>query len=261
MKNSKSYRDLKGEEGFSLIELVVAVAILAILSIVGVVAYSKITDNARQAVVDNTAAQVLKAAIAYKTDGTKTAKDAETEWNNSADTETISVEVQDNSQCITVIATHAEGETATRMAGDGCGGITPPAGEDNNQGNTEAFKYRINLEIRGWLITDDDSELDSIQVRFPLTDDVFTAPKVDELGTFETFETFDIPGSSGLTEADFDHLFDEGMTEEYFNQALELYGRDENSSPGIVACSRMPDQDTFEGSTEIKAYECSILSV
>lgn len=257
----KNVQRKKGDEGFSLIELVIAVAILAILSIVGVVAYGQITKNSRQTAVDNAAAQVLKGAIAYKADGSKTPTDAETEWNNSADTERVSVDVQERGQCITVIATHAEGETATRKAGDSCDGTTPVEDDDNNSGTVEeARKYRINLEISTWSITDDDSNLDSVQVRFPLTNDTFTAPKVSDW-EFGTHETFDIPGSSGITEEQLQNLgTDWDQSAVFFEQALDAYDRNQYSTPGQVGCSRDTSADTTEGNTEIIGYRCYIQS-
>lgn len=57
------------EEGFSLIELVVAVGILAILSVTGVVAYSSITDQSRRTATDSAASEVYRAAVAAEADG------------------------------------------------------------------------------------------------------------------------------------------------------------------------------------------------
>lgn len=51
-------------DGFSLLELVVAVSIMLILGVVGFVSYQNYTDNARQAALDTSANQVLTAVIA-----------------------------------------------------------------------------------------------------------------------------------------------------------------------------------------------------
>lgn len=56
----KKYTD----EGFSLLELVVAVSIMLILGIVGFVSYQSYTDNARQAALETSANQVLTAVVA-----------------------------------------------------------------------------------------------------------------------------------------------------------------------------------------------------
>ena len=82
----KARKEAKGDEGFSLIELVVAVGILAILSVTGVVAYSQITKNSRKTATDSAAAEVFTAAVAYENDNdpATTAATAMTDWNNSA---------------------------------------------------------------------------------------------------------------------------------------------------------------------------------
>ena len=85
----KARKEAKGDEGFSLIELVVAVGILAILSVTGVVAYSQLTTNARQTAVDSAVAEVFTAAVAYENDNDPTGTTAETaasEWNAAAGT-------------------------------------------------------------------------------------------------------------------------------------------------------------------------------
>lgn len=82
----KARKEAKGDEGFSLIELVVAVGILAILSVTGVVAYSQITKNARETATTSAAAEVFTAAVAYENDNdtATTAKTAMDEWNGAA---------------------------------------------------------------------------------------------------------------------------------------------------------------------------------
>ena len=49
-----------GDEGFSLIELVVVVAVLAILAAIAIPAFTSINDNAKQAAAKNTIAQIAK---------------------------------------------------------------------------------------------------------------------------------------------------------------------------------------------------------
>ena len=49
-----------GEEGFSLIELVVVVAVLAILAAIAIPSFTSIQDNAAQAAAKNTVATIVK---------------------------------------------------------------------------------------------------------------------------------------------------------------------------------------------------------
>lgn len=58
----------KNNDGFSLLELVVAVGILLVLTVGGLLAYNGITNNARQAAVDSAASEVYTAAVAYEAD-------------------------------------------------------------------------------------------------------------------------------------------------------------------------------------------------
>lgn len=60
LKNTLRYR----HEGFSLLEIVVAVSILLVLSVVGFIAYQGFTDNARQAAVERAAHDVFTASVA-----------------------------------------------------------------------------------------------------------------------------------------------------------------------------------------------------
>ena len=148
--DAKNIQRKKGDEGFSLIELVIAVGILAILSIVGVVAYKTLNNQARQAAVENAAAVVLKAAAAYDIDGSKKPVDARDEWMNTSGngrgSKPITVELTDENNCITVSAVHDAGNHAERSYGTGCeggskfpengteGGITDP-GNNDHEGN------------------------------------------------------------------------------------------------------------------------------
>lgn len=78
----KARREAAKNDGFSLLELVVAVGILLVLTVGGLLAYNGITNNARQAAVDSAASEIYTAASAYEADNdpkTK-AEDAATEW-------------------------------------------------------------------------------------------------------------------------------------------------------------------------------------
>lgn len=118
-------KNKRNDDGFSLIELVVAVGILAILSVVGVVAYNGLTKNARKAAVQSAASEVLTGAVAYDTDGSKTPADAGAEWNSTSKKgkdgkASIVVDVKSTSVCIAVEAKHVEGERSVRSSGTNC---------------------------------------------------------------------------------------------------------------------------------------------
>lgn len=74
------------EQGFSLLELVVAVGILLVLTVGGLLAYSSITDNARQASVNNLADEIytVVAANLSDTDSTTTIESAMENWAENA---------------------------------------------------------------------------------------------------------------------------------------------------------------------------------
>lgn len=158
MNRYKTYRNLKGEQGFSLIELVIAVGILAILAVVGVVAYGKLTNQARQTAVDTAAATVLKGALANKASETKSPKDAETEWMNSRGDDKIEVEVIEKSECLTVEARSPFwGNTSTKSAGKNCptnpgasdnGGYTPPVSDNGGDESNSSTNHRLLIDAR-----------------------------------------------------------------------------------------------------------------
>ncbi len=59
-KVKKTLNCKPGEEGFSLIELVVVVAVLAILAAIAIPSFTSIQDNAAQAAAKNTIATIVK---------------------------------------------------------------------------------------------------------------------------------------------------------------------------------------------------------
>lgn len=108
------------DDGFSLLELVVAVGILLVLTVGGLLAYSGITDNARQAAVDSAASEVYTAAAAYEADNqaSTVAADAGTEWTGSAKADsglTARSGVNANGE-VGVVVERASGSTITHTA-------------------------------------------------------------------------------------------------------------------------------------------------
>jgi len=88
---------LKQDNGFSLLELVVAVGILLILTLGGLLAYNGITDNARNAAVQKAANEVYDTAMARHSGGdTGSPTSADDDWNGSAANDNqIATEVSD----------------------------------------------------------------------------------------------------------------------------------------------------------------------
>lgn len=91
----KNYLKEVDENGFSLLELVVAVGILLVLTVGGLLAYNGITRNARMAAVQSAADEVYTMAQSYKTTGVDPVI-AEDEYNETA--KEISVEVDKTSE-------------------------------------------------------------------------------------------------------------------------------------------------------------------
>lgn len=122
-------KEFAKDDGFSLLELVVAVGILLVLTVGGVLAYQGITNNARQAAVDKAASEAFTAAQAYRLDSRSdtVAKDVEAEWNGTKKGDSMNLEVLDSPTCLRVTATHERGQSAVRQEGEGCEG----AGSEN----------------------------------------------------------------------------------------------------------------------------------
>jgi len=89
------------EEGFSLLELVVAVGVLLVLTVGGLLAYNGIIGSARQAAVNNAAETVYDQAMMYRTDDKPdtTIQTAVDQWNKSA-----GIELPENIATINTIA-------------------------------------------------------------------------------------------------------------------------------------------------------------
>lgn len=85
----------KNEDGFSLLELVVAIGILLVLTVGGLIGYSQITKNARTAAVEKAAADVFTGAMVelnggnYSAEGVRGVAD---KWNDSASDNSMTAE-------------------------------------------------------------------------------------------------------------------------------------------------------------------------
>lgn len=133
----------KIEQGFSLLELVVAVGIMLVLTMGGFAGFSSMVTNSRQAAVDNAVETQYNLAVSYYLDKNPQTEphDAEEEWN------AISPETA-NSITITVWDFNCEGPSSGTF-----GAITPTDDKHSNiifgvkatnsQGN-EATKYYFN---------------------------------------------------------------------------------------------------------------------
>lgn len=107
------------EDGFSLLELVVAIGIMLILTVGGLIGYSQITDNARKAAVESGASSVMTAAMVYESNGDDPQK-AATDFNASSSNNQITADVDESTnaegdKCFTVTVTHSSsGKVAER---------------------------------------------------------------------------------------------------------------------------------------------------
>lgn len=132
------------ESGFSLLELVVAIGILLVLTVGGLIGYSAITKNAKEAAVETAASDVMTAAMVNDSDVSDetTVEGAGQSWMDAAkDRTTIIVESKKVGSCIVVTAKHENGYEIERMAGENCsdstndgGGVVSP-GDGNEDGD------------------------------------------------------------------------------------------------------------------------------
>lgn len=132
--------NVRGERGFSLIELVFAIGIILVLTVGGAIGYGAVTDNARKAATQSAAKDVLTAAMVYDSDlpsNNTEVEDAATEWNNSRSKGKEQVTTESYLQsvagdrCVVAKATHVKGYVSVRAAGDtGCDALN----EDTKDG-------------------------------------------------------------------------------------------------------------------------------
>lgn len=136
----------KNEDGFSLIELVVAIGVILVLTVGGLIGYSKITDNSRQAAVEKAASEVATAAMVYDANGKNVLEDEHNpakEWNASASDNSVETELEvinsADGVCFKVVATHNKGEKAERLScGEGLGNNGSSGSGGENSGNENA---------------------------------------------------------------------------------------------------------------------------
>jgi len=115
-KRSKARFAEMREEGFTMIEIAVAVGIILILSVAGIIGYGVIQGNSEQAALESAAQQGVTAVLAYSADGSSIA-DAITEAEGDLTTDDVTVTIDDSvAGEITVLAEGYDGKTATRTA-------------------------------------------------------------------------------------------------------------------------------------------------
>lgn len=132
-------------DGFSLLELVVAVSIMLILVVVGFILFQNFTDNARQSAVERAASDVFTAAMSADTmpNGTPLSE-IEQAYNESSD-DAIHVEIDKDTttQDLTVTATGWDNRyiavRSTNLSQDG--NTTPPLEDEESP---EGFTGDIN---------------------------------------------------------------------------------------------------------------------
>lgn len=93
----KKLKEYKNQQGFSLLELVVAVGVILVLTVGGLLAYNGITDNARQSSVQRAADEVYGNAMARYTGAVEgNPSEADVDWKASASKDNqINVETKD----------------------------------------------------------------------------------------------------------------------------------------------------------------------
>jgi type II secretory pathway pseudopilin PulG len=112
----KSRQEAKNTEGFSLLEMVVAMGILIVLTVGGILAYDGITDNARQAAVDTAAKSVYTSAVAYESDnsGITDRETAEDDYNTTTDgTIIVTITPKDQGDIFVTATNYNTGQVGT----------------------------------------------------------------------------------------------------------------------------------------------------
>lgn len=135
MKNLQNNR----EDGFSLIELVVAIAVILVLTVGGLIGFGKHQANARLAMVEAAAQQTAKGALAYETGGTGSAEDAVEAYNGSAKTDSVKVSLdrRDNG-CMRFVATYT-GHDEEAVRSINCGTDEDLSNDDGSDNDNSRF--------------------------------------------------------------------------------------------------------------------------
>lgn len=142
------------ENGFSLLELVIAIGIILVLTVGGLIGYGAVQENAKKAATQAAASEVATAALAFDTDGTNPAEDASAQWNETrakpqieTDSGAFSTTIGGKTaRCVFGRADHVDGYFSYRVVGDeGCDtlsedgtdedGSETPGGDENGDGD------------------------------------------------------------------------------------------------------------------------------
>lgn len=146
----KYNKKTKTDDGFSLLELVVAVGILLVLTVGGLLAYNGIINSARQAAVENAAETVYNQAMIYKTDNNSntTIQTAVDNWNESA-----GVKLPEGTAAINVMGAIGVNDekinvTATDLENDSFE-IKAVYGDEDSDSKVEATRTSVPLRESG----------------------------------------------------------------------------------------------------------------
>lgn len=104
-------RNSKNNDGFTLMELVVAMAVLFVLLSGGMITYANFDSGLEEGTVDIAAASLANKAFDYEMDFDETTdlEQARKEWTSITKHPDISVEVSIEGKCVTAVATHKKG--------------------------------------------------------------------------------------------------------------------------------------------------------
>lgn len=114
------------EDGFSLLELVVAIGILLVLTVGGLIGYSAITNNAKDAAVQSAVSEIATSAAVKEANGdTNTgAMEAATDWLGSAQDGKFNVFIDEDTNSIKVET--ADGKHSASRGSTAASSITTP---------------------------------------------------------------------------------------------------------------------------------------
>ena len=233
----------KRDDGFSLLELVVAVGILLILTVGGLLAYTGIQKQARIAAVQSAASEVLTGAAAHQLDNKSTtnAVDAQIEWNKTskkdkADKAQITVKVEEAPTCLKVTATHVKGEQAIRQTGTGC--VGDENGENESGGNT-------NPEDENGNGIPDDEENGSTPGGE--NDMLLKAPTLTmEVCTYTKYNVHDVQLSVVSGEPNTFPVGTEIQIPTWVTEGIELDGVEENGTSGGISSYLITNEKFFK---------------